>query len=61
MGWALNPAHLVREHLASGRLVELVADAVVAVPLFWQVNRLAAGHLSGLTRTVLAAAKRNLA
>ena len=29
MGWARNPVQLVREHLASGRLVELVADATL--------------------------------
>jgi LysR family transcriptional regulator (chromosome initiation inhibitor) len=60
MGWALNPVHLVREHLASGRLVELTPGAVMEVPLYWQVNRLAAGPLSGLTRSVQAAAKEGL-
>ena len=45
MGWALNPVQLVREHLASGRLVELVAGATLDRPLSWQVNRLAADHL----------------
>ena len=33
MGWALNPVQLVREHLASGRLVELVAGATLDRPL----------------------------
>ena len=60
MGWCLNPAQLVMDHLASGRLVELVPDAPLDVPLFWQVNRLAADRLSALTRSVVATAKREL-
>ena len=61
MGWGLNPSALVSAHLASGRLVELVPQAVVDVPLFWQVNRLAAERLSGLTQSVVSTAKRELA
>ena len=60
MGWALNPAPLVRDHLAAGRLVELVPGAILDRPLFWQVNRLAAARLYALTRNVLAAAGREL-
>ena len=60
MGWALNPVQLVREHLASGRLVELVPGATMDRSLFWQMNRLTAEHLFELTRSVLTAAKRNL-
>jgi LysR family transcriptional regulator (chromosome initiation inhibitor) len=60
MGWALNPALLVSGHLESGRLLELVPGAVLDVPLFWQVNRLAANQLSALTRNVAAAAARSL-
>lgn len=60
MGWGLNPAQLAREHLASGRLVELVPGAVLDVPLFWQANRLAADRLSGLTRKIVEAAAREL-
>ena len=61
MGWALNPVQLVRAHLASGRLVELVPGATLDVSLFWQVNRLVAEPLADLTRRVMAAAKRGLA
>jgi LysR family transcriptional regulator (chromosome initiation inhibitor) len=60
MGWGLNPDPLVRDHLAAGRLRELVPGAVLDVPLFWQVNRLAADRLDGLTRNVVAAARRAL-
>lgn len=61
MGWGVNPIPLVRDHLAAGRLVELVPGAVLAVPLFWQVNRLAADRLSDLTKGIVTTAKRELA
>lgn len=60
MGWCLNPARLVAEDLRAGRLVELRPGAVHDVPLFWQVNRMAAGRLRGLTRAVRAAAREAL-
>ncbi len=60
MGWALNPAHLVEAHLASGRLVELIPGATLDRQLYWQVSRFAADPLLGLTRNVAAAAKRQL-
>lgn len=60
MGWALNPAPLVAAHLASGRLVELVPGASYDRPLYWQVSRLAAPRLGGLTRAVQAAARQHL-
>lgn len=60
MGWGLNPAPLVRDHLAAGRLLELVPGAGLDVPLFWQVNRLAADRLHALTRNVVEAARREL-
>lgn len=60
LGWGLNPAPLVARHLAAGRLVELVPGAVLERPLFWQVNRLVAARLSGLTQAVMAAARQAL-
>lgn len=60
MGWCLNPIQLVREHLAAGRLVELVPGATLDIALHWQVSRLAAGQLSGLTNAVVAAGRREL-
>lgn len=56
MGWGLNPEALVAGPLAAGRLVELVPGAGLDRPLFWQVNRLAAGPLAALTAAVRAAA-----
>jgi LysR family transcriptional regulator (chromosome initiation inhibitor) len=57
MGWGMNPAPLVKEHLATRRLLELIPGAYLDVPLYWQVNRLAAEQLSGLTKKIVAAAR----
>ncbi|HEV2517812.1 MAG TPA: LysR family transcriptional regulator ArgP [Devosia sp.] len=61
IGWALNPASLVADHLAAGRLVEVVPGATLDVPLYWQVSRFAADRLPELTRSVVAAGRRELA
>lgn len=60
MGWGMNPAPLVREHLDSGRLVELIPETPLDVPLYWQMNRLAAERLVDLTREVMTVAKHHL-
>jgi len=56
MGWGMNPVAMVAEHVAAGRLVELAPGHVLDVPLFWQVNRLAADHIQPLTQAVIGAA-----
>lgn len=61
MGWGMNPAPLVRAHLAAGRLVELIPGAPLDVPLFWQISRLAADPLAEFTRAVTAVARQTLA
>lgn len=61
MGWCMNPEALVRDHLSTGRLVELVPGAVLEVPLYWQVNRLIADRLADLTRAVVDTAGRHVA
>ncbi len=60
MGWGMNPIQLTREHILSGRLVELVPDTPLDIALYWQINRLAADRLSELTREVINVAKRHL-
>lgn len=60
LGWGMNPETLVRDHLAAGRLVELVADTPVDIALNWQVSRLSVDALYGLTREVVAAARGSL-
>jgi LysR family transcriptional regulator, chromosome initiation inhibitor len=57
MGWGMQPQALVAEHLVRGRLVELVPNTPLDVPLYWQHARAASGWLLGLERAVLAAAK----
>ena len=60
MGWGLQPQALIASHLRAGTLVELVPDALLDVPLYWQHARAASALLDGLTRRVLAAAGRAL-
>lgn len=57
IGWGMNPAALVREHLRSGALVELVPGRTLAVPLYWQHTRLQVPMLSRLTEAVVKAAR----
>ena len=49
VGWAMNPASLIRPHLKSGALVELVADRPLFIPLYWQHTRLQVPMLDRLT------------
>jgi LysR family transcriptional regulator, chromosome initiation inhibitor len=56
----MNPEVLVRSHLASGALVELIPDTPLDVPLFWQFTRLAAPALRPLTDAVRKAAAGTL-
>jgi LysR family transcriptional regulator (chromosome initiation inhibitor) len=60
MGWGMNPAPIIGEHLAAGRLIELIPQTPLDVPLYWQMNRLAADRLVDLTREVTTAAGRHL-
>ena len=60
LGWGLNPACLICDHLATGALVELVPGTAFDVPLFWQISRLVADRLQVLTQAVLAAAEGEL-
>jgi LysR family transcriptional regulator, chromosome initiation inhibitor len=60
IGWGMNPVSLVREHLESGTLVELVPGRTLAVPLYWQHTRLQVPVLSRLTRAVVQAGRAGL-
>lgn len=60
IGWCANPELLVKDHIAAGRLRELVPGAPLDIPLFWQVNRIAADRLLELTRAVVETARRLL-
>lgn len=60
MGWGLQPLALVATHLKEGRLVELVPGTPLDLPLHWQTARAASRLIDGLTRQVLAHARRAL-
>lgn len=60
VGWAMNPASLIRPYLKSGALVELVEDRPLLVPLYWQHTRLQVPMLDRLTQAVTAAARSGL-
>ncbi len=57
MGWGLNPVQLVGDHLKTCRLVEVVPGTPLDIPLYWQVNRLAAERLGVLTSHVVETAR----
>lgn len=60
LGWGMNPALLVDDLLAAGRLVELVPGRSLDVALHWQHPRAAAPMLHRLTDAVVAAARAQL-
>lgn len=60
LGWGMNPEALVAGHLRDGRLVALVPDQPMDVPLFWQRSRIASRTLADITRAVLDAARATL-
>ncbi len=57
LGWGLNPEPLVKDHLATGRLVELIPDTALDVALHWQFTRLAAPALAPVTEAIRRSAK----
>jgi LysR family transcriptional regulator (chromosome initiation inhibitor) len=60
MGWCMNPVLLAAGHVEAGRLVDLLPGHPLDVPLYWQVNRLAADLIAPLTRAVTEATRRVL-
>ncbi len=60
VGWCANPELLVKDHIAAGRLRELEPGTPLDIPLFWQVNRIAADRLVDLTRAMVETARRVL-
>jgi LysR family transcriptional regulator (chromosome initiation inhibitor) len=60
LGWGMNPEPLVTDHLNKGRLVELIPNTPLDVPLYWQFSRLTAKALAALTRAMRDAAAKTL-
>jgi LysR family transcriptional regulator, chromosome initiation inhibitor len=60
IGWGMNPLALVRGPIRNGRLVPLVADAPLDIPLTWQISRVLDSALAPVTRAVRKATQRAL-
>jgi len=57
IAWGMHPTVLIKEHLATGRLVEFVPDSGISVPLYWAHARNAQAGLERLTQCVINAAQ----
>lgn len=60
LGWGMNPYLLAAPLLQSGRLVELIPDRPLDVPLFWRWSRAVEPVLADVTAAVIATAQRVL-
>jgi len=61
LGWGMNPELLVRDDIASGRLVAIGQTPTLDVPLYWHTSNRVAKGLIALTRAVRNAAGAALA
>ena len=57
LGWGMNSLAMVEADIRSGRLVPLIPDSTLPVPLTWQVARVMAPALAEVTRAVQKSAK----
>lgn len=57
VAWGMHPTVLIKEHLEDGRLVQLVPDSGISVPLYWAHARNAQTGLERLTQCVINAAQ----
>ncbi|WP_146344722.1 LysR family transcriptional regulator ArgP [Falsiphaeobacter marinintestinus] len=60
IGWGMNPVALVRGPVRNGKLVPLLKNAPLDVPLNWQISRVMAPALEPLTNAVKKAASKGL-
>lgn len=60
LGWGMNPAALVRGPIRNGKLVPLMRNAPLDIPLHWQVSRVMAPALERMTSAVRTAAGKAL-
>ena len=60
LGWGLNPEPLAEAHLRARRVVDLVADRWLDVPLYWQQWGLASPSLSRLAAALTTQAAESL-
>ena len=52
LGWGMNPELLAQDEMAAGRLVALVPDTPLDVPIHWQQSRILASALAPLRSAV---------
>ncbi|SMC60543.1 LysR family transcriptional regulator ArgP [Rhizobium sp. RU36D] len=57
LGWGMNPLNLVSDLIATGRLVPLVDNAFLDVPLFWHWSRSVGKAMMPVTQSVQQAAR----
>jgi LysR family transcriptional regulator (chromosome initiation inhibitor) len=60
LGWGMNPELLAQRALRRRRLVTLLPDAPLDVPLNWQVSRVLAPALQDVTQAVVSTARQHL-
>ncbi|MEO5768278.1 MAG: ArgP/LysG family DNA-binding transcriptional regulator, partial [Polyangia bacterium] len=60
LGWGMNPELLAEPHLRTKRLVQMVADKWLDVPLYWQQWGLASDSLNALAAALEAQADKAL-
>ncbi|MBK4216079.1 LysR family transcriptional regulator ArgP [Paracoccus caeni] len=60
LGWAMNPEIMIREELASRRLMDLKSALPLDVPLYWQVSRITARAIAPLTEAIRKTARATL-
>ncbi|MGR3614798.1 MAG: LysR family transcriptional regulator ArgP [Paracoccaceae bacterium] len=60
IGWGMNPLTLVRGPLRNGRLVPVIPDRPLDVPLSWQISRVMSPALEPLTKSVKHVARKQL-
>ncbi|MDB5687434.1 MAG: transcriptional regulator, ArgP family, partial [Rhizorhabdus sp.] len=60
IGWGMNPLALIASHLADGRIVALLPDRSLDVPLYWQWSRTVEPALRDVGASVIRAAGQYL-
>ncbi|OYQ40041.1 ArgP/LysG family DNA-binding transcriptional regulator [Rhodoferax sp. TH121] len=60
VGWGMNPTLLVKNQLETGRLVELLPERRLDIPLYWQVAKLPLPELTRLSECVQRVASQTL-
>lgn len=60
IGWGMNPELLVSDHLAAGRLQQLLPATPLDTPLYWQYSRVISATLAPLTQAIVQTARSAL-